>query len=246
MTALWPSLRMPRRLRRVQETVLRRLYYRFAFGRRGGWVARWGAAVSALEATERSGDAPRPRSIWEAEYASDIWSNLAGLRELSRYSVIAGIAAAWKPDGAVLDVGCGEALLRRYLPESFGRYVGVDLAESALERARECYSTPCTFVRADAQDFDPGERFDVIVFNEVLYYFNEPLAVVARYARALAPQGMVIASLYQKSMRARAIKRALLRRYSAVSVLRIASRGEVWDVIVFAPHDSPRAEGLYG
>jgi hypothetical protein len=57
------------------------------------------------------------------------------------------------------------------------------------------------------------ERFDAIIFNEVLYYFQDPVREVERYERALRWGGIFITSLYEKSRRAVAIGRALKRRY---------------------------------
>lgn len=47
----------------------------------------------------------------------------------------------------------------------------------------------------DLHGFESAARFDVIIFNQSLYYLNDPPAVLRRYAGMLAPDGHVIISM---------------------------------------------------
>jgi 2-polyprenyl-3-methyl-5-hydroxy-6-metoxy-1,4-benzoquinol methylase len=222
-------------LRQVSEGILRRWYYRFGFGRQSGLARRWARAVAALEQKRRFGDVPRSRSSWEAEYREGAWNYLANFEEFDRYFVIAGQIALLKPGAAVLDVGCGEGLLLSWMKFNFRRYVGVDLAEAAIARSQRWQNSRCSFVQADAQAFSPAEHFDVIVFNEVLYYFDDPMETLARYDRWLAPGGLLIASLVDKSLRATGIKRRISKSYRTICALKARAHEERWSVRVFAP-----------
>ena len=100
------------------------------------------------------------------------------------------------PAGAeVLEVGCGTGVLTRVLaalPE-VDRVVGVDIAESLLQKAREL-APGLTFEQADARSlpFD-DERFDVVVFDSTFSHVPEPERAVREAFRVLRPDGLLAA-----------------------------------------------------
>jgi SAM-dependent methyltransferase len=113
------------------------------------------------------------------------------------------------PKGSILDVGCGEAVLRDYLPHGV-KYLGIEPSAEAIQLAHAKYG-PDHIVRCTAEDFDAGEcRWDCIVFIEVLYYATSPLALLNKYSNLVRPAGVIIVSIYQK--RGNGIK-AWLRRW---------------------------------
>ncbi|MEM9206447.1 MAG: class I SAM-dependent methyltransferase [Pseudomonadota bacterium] len=147
--------------------------------------------------TPRAGD--DLEAHWDAEYVDGRWDFLDGLKEQAR----SGILAAWLMQSGsldhVLDVGCGEGLLHRFLqPYGMKRYSGVDVSGEALKRARARLGKEVTLHQATLEDFEApsDERYSAIVFNEVLYFPEDPAAEVARYASMLSPGGMVAVSMY--------------------------------------------------
>jgi SAM-dependent methyltransferase len=72
--------------------------------------------------------------------------------------------------------------------------VGLDLADAAIRRAAERISARTS--RAPMAERESDERFDVIVFNECLYYFDDPVALVRKYERFLRDDGVFIVSMY--------------------------------------------------
>ena len=48
---------------------------------------------------------------------------------------------------------------------------------------------------ADAWAFESDERFDVIVFNQSLYYLTDPAGVLRKYRAMLRPGGRIIVSM---------------------------------------------------
>ncbi len=183
---------------------------------------------------------------WNQQYGSGGWNNLESVRELPRYSVIAGYCRFYRPNGRVLDVGCGNGILASHLgARGVSSYVGFDLSETAITQARSRAVTNAAFVVADVELFVPPHAFDVVVFNEVLYYLHAPVAAVERLAGALGSGGLIIVSLF-RTRRGLQIGAMLNRAFVAIdrTSIRHASR-LTWDIIVFAPlrdtmHGSPR------
>jgi SAM-dependent methyltransferase len=135
---------------------------------------------------------------WNAQYAAGRWTAFDRLDELAHYSVLAGYALDLKPGGTLLDVGCGDGVLRgRLHPAAFSRYVGLDFAE-AIARARHRADERTEFVVGDMCDFEPATTFDTIVFNESLYYAPDPLMQLRRYAGRLTADGLLLISTHLK------------------------------------------------
>ena len=99
---------------------------------------------------------------------------------------------------AILDVPCGAGVLlggrdppRRPRP----RYVGVDLSNLMLARARRVAARRLAqvhLVRADAQQLPFADgAFDLVLAHNSMHCFPEPARAVRELARVLAPQGVL-------------------------------------------------------
>ena len=131
------------------------------------------------------------------------------------------------PPRTVLDLGCGFGALAQALAGvGLQRYIGVDLSDYVIERAKsQCSSWPVarqcdlSFHNADLREFVPedGELFDVIVCNEVLKYVSVDEAVeqLNRYGRWLAPAGVFCVNI-SDDPKSRAIFRALTKKFTWV------------------------------
>ena len=136
---------------------------------------------------------------WNDDYGD--WQGLASNIQEPRYQEIARIVGEFCPNGSVLDVGCGEAVLAAYLPESV-TYIGIEPSSKALAAS----STKISCHHTTAEEFISGEeRWDCIIFNEMLYYSQDPQSLLLKFSNFLKPNGIVIISIYQKrdSLRAR-------------------------------------------
>src|ERR1700730_6551518 len=117
------------------------------------------------------------------------------------YAAIAEILHSFSADGSVVDVGCGEAALRAWLPRD-ARYIGIEPSGAAVQIALE-RNTSTNIVHTRAENFDScGERFDCIVFNEILYYVDDPIGLLRKYAALVRQRGLILCSIYQKPGRA--------------------------------------------
>jgi 2-polyprenyl-3-methyl-5-hydroxy-6-metoxy-1,4-benzoquinol methylase len=203
-------------------------------------AARWLQLL--LDRGRRSDGLLQSAQTWEAQYASGRWDFLAELSELARFSVLAGYICHLKPGAAVLDTGCGQGLLLRRLPSAlYSRYVGIDLAGSAIAVAQQQQQDArSTFLEADCESYTPGEHFDVIVFNEVLCCLVDPLRTVERYASFLNPGGLLLVSMCTAARGSATILWRLKRRYATVDEVRVvhSARKVSWLCTAFSPGEN--------
>ena len=156
----------------------------------------------------------RPQTVtaqtWDREYREGKWRFLRGIENIAGLAAILGYCEFLDPK-SILDVGCGEGLLAgklRLLP--YEDYLGLDVSGEAIAQAGRLADGRTGFTVAQAGSFDPGRRFDVIVFNQSLYYLPDPAAILTRYRQFLARDGRFIISMVD-SPRSRAAWRQVRR-----------------------------------
>lgn len=103
-----------------------------------------------------------------------------------------------KKDVKVLDVGCGigsgKAVADK-LKRNFKKYVGIEFNKNALEVAK---SFVPHLIQADIETFDIkqiNEKFDVIMFNDVLEHLVSPDKTLENFLPLLNPDGCIIISV---------------------------------------------------
>jgi 2-polyprenyl-3-methyl-5-hydroxy-6-metoxy-1,4-benzoquinol methylase len=175
------------------------------------------------------------QSRWDARWVNPSFYASFPIDELSHYFILAGYAKKLKPGGDLLDVGCGAGVLLDHLhPDAFATYTGVDFPK-AIERAQPRVSARVSFVASDLREFRTPSRFDTIVFNEVLYYVDDPIAEIDRYAGFLNPAGVFVASTHRKPGTDRLWER-LRHSFSMIDELTVANaRGVAWIMGAFEP-----------
>jgi 2-polyprenyl-3-methyl-5-hydroxy-6-metoxy-1,4-benzoquinol methylase len=183
---------------------------------------------------------PYRKRDWDVEYGNDSWNYLENACELVRYSAVIGYYTHYWQGGTVLDVGCGVGVLQRRLRfAGYGHYVGIDLSERAIAQAQMLANDASTEFRcADAEVYTPQDPLDVIIFNEVLYYFAKPINVIQRLMSTLKPEGGCIVSMFRRASSKR-IWQDLERVVRIEDAVQVTNQdGVTWDIKVF--HRSER------
>lgn len=149
------------------------------------------------------------------------------LHENSRYWAIVGYMNVFKCDGEYLDVGCGTGgLYDRFKMHGYQRFAGIDISDVGINALRSHNDDRTNFAQADADTYEPSGRFDIIVFNESLYYLRDPIRSLQRYAKHLKAGGCIIVSTYTSSRRSLAVLRQAKRAFDVIDETE-TTQGEV-------------------
>lgn len=103
--------------------------------------------------------------------------------------------------GKLVELGCGEGLLAAVLrPGTYSEYLGVDISEVAIERAKGRGLSNCTFVVGDLETWEGQPGSSMITIEECLYYLpharQERLLKIA--LQSVAPDGAVLVAIHNK------------------------------------------------
>ena len=96
----------------------------------------------------------------------------------------------------VLDAGCGTGLCGALVAPFARRLVGVDLSEGMLWHAKD-KNVYHELVKSELGEYLRGssEAFDLIVSADTLVYFGDLKGIVAAFAAALRPNGLLVFTL---------------------------------------------------
>lgn len=129
----------------------------------------------------------------------DIWGEYHQHRHEMRYDKIAAATDELCPDGgAILDLGCGSALVADRVAHRTATYVGFDFGSHHISYAKAKHDAEpkalCTsFGRGDAERLPFADAaFDVVVFSEVIEHLMRPEQAVWEIARVLKPGGGLV------------------------------------------------------
>ena len=206
----------------------RAAYYQFELARIP-FGQSLGRAVAEWEKGHGFGDSPKDKSRWDEEYSDGRWAYIGQLNENSRYWTLIGYMDAFRGGGDFLEIGCGEGLLYRHFKSlGYQRYIGIDISDVAIEKLIDQNDERTKFYQADCDDHEPAGHFDIIIFNESLYYLSDPTSSLERYSKLLKSSGCILISTYTASRRSLAILRSVKRKYKLLNETRITNGAASW------------------
>lgn len=136
------------------------------------------------------------KRLWDAEFSGGKWNFIDDTRGDCVYPYL----DKYVRKGTILDLGCGPGNTANEMTlDAYQRYVGVDISESALEKARQRSKATGRggknqFAQGDFLSYQPAQRFDVILFRESMYHvpLGKVKTVLDRYAPFLRQDGVFI------------------------------------------------------
>ncbi len=136
---------------------------------------------------------------FDLQYENKQWDGLKGLQELAHYSVIVGYTKHFCKNCRILDLGCGEgALLEKFSNTDYSHYLAIDFSEVAIQNVKHLETDKIQFRVGDLNSLAVGGEFDVIIYNESLYYLSNPQNAIKALFKHLRPGGIFIISMVDK------------------------------------------------
>ena len=169
---------------------------------------------------------------WNKEFSKGRWNCLdSSPTERARHAIIGMYCRHFFPRGKILDVGCGEGTLTDFLSEAQKkRYVGIDISLEAIKIANK--KRKLNFQCIQAEQFKTKNKFDIVIFNEILYYLDD-IEIFKKYSEFLKSKGIIIMSLYRMKNKRydRQIRKNSKKFFKAKDAIEISGRIKNQNVI---------------
>ena len=183
------------------------------------------------------------RSIWNREYAAGRWTCL----DFMPNDCVLPYLNAHSKGGRILDIGCGPGAIGEAIdPLAYRHYLGVDISDVAIEKARARNSRLNNVYTVGAMwTFSPTDTYDLIFFGDSLYNFgfSGGKKILNRYSSYLNEDGVFVIRTWVSLGRARAIIELIESDYDVIQKRSFAFQSPLI-IIVFKPKIPIRSQAL--
>lgn len=125
--------------------------------------------------------------------------------------------------GKGLELGIGHGFSTKFFERHFSSFTVVEGAAEIIRQFRAAHpSTTAHIVASRFETFDTDERYDVIVMGFVLEHVDDPMMILSRFRRFLAPRGKIVIAVPNGA--------SLHRRFGKAA-------GLLDDFFALSPHD---------
>ena len=175
----------------------------------------------------------RKKKKWNTQYAQGFWDGLKSKLEEERFHAVRDFIYKYSDNGKILEIGCGEGILQAKLNDgSFSKFVGIDLSEVAIKKAADLQSGIVQYLCADMEQFVPSEKYDIIIFNESIYYSSHPERLLKKYMKDLNENGVFIVSIYEGTRNLRVLNK-LRRNFKSLESKKTINERGCWHCDVY-------------
>lgn len=176
------------------------------------------------------------RFKFNQQFEHGVWDGLKDIAELSRYSIIVGYTQFHCKQPHILDLGCGEGILQERLKYiGYSSYLGIDFSDVAVANCKHLENHNTRFEVGDLNKLNVAGTYDVIIYNESIYYLSNPEAAIRALFAQLNDGGIFIFSIVDKHG---SVQIRLWERINAILTLFDSTRvtncqGHSWTIQVY-------------
>lgn len=193
---------------------------------------------------KRYGPSGVKKRLWDQEFSSTHWDFINDTKGDCVYPHL----EKHLQGGAILDLGCGPGNTANELAfNSYSAYVGVDISEAALEKARKRSAEngrgdKNSFVCSDFLAYQPTQKFDVVLFRESMYHIplGKVQPVLEHFAKSMREGGVVVVRMNIFDQKGQPKKRLLDAIEVMTGICDLLERAQYGDdgptVLVLRPH----------
>jgi 2-polyprenyl-3-methyl-5-hydroxy-6-metoxy-1,4-benzoquinol methylase len=170
---------------------------------------------------------------WDQEYLEGHWEVLKEPSEYERFNVIIGIIEKYRSSPSILEIGCGEGILQSRLQKSaYSEYLGIDVSEVAIKYAEHLCDAKTNYIIADMECFEADKKYDLVIFNESVYYAVNPINLMSKYGKFLKSGGIMIVSIYNLSFN-KVTRKLINKTYKPIQEIITSNKYGKWFCTVY-------------
>lgn len=163
------------------------------------YIKRLAIAIKEMLAPKGVVGPHMTQKTWNNDFRDKKWHFMADESQREHYKIIVNMYTSLCNGGTVLDIGCGIGILYHQFKNTVGlnndKYLGIDISTVAVQEAITTYNTD-VFKTLNYQKESLSTKFDVIIFNETLYYFDHAGKTLEKCINEnLKPNGKIIISM---------------------------------------------------